>query len=247
MARSTPAQKPRGLASSSSMFFFLKAFQYQQGCTARDRGIGEVECRKIMLTPVELQKVHHIAIRDPIDQIAQRAAEDHAQRQREQGLRSMPAQQPDYPDRSGYRDDAEQPALHPARIAEKAERRAGIMRQHQIEYAENIQAFAIAKMAGDPRLAQLVENNNQCAQGEPLGKGHLHHFNPNQNPPPLSPPLSGGKPTSSPDKPVLSLSKRGRVGGVLRILPHLAATEQIAHATSDRKSTRLNSSHSQNS
>src|SRR3990172_11787525 len=231
MARSTPAQKPRGLANSSSMFFSHKAFQYQQSCPAGDCGIGKVVCRKIMLTPVKLQKVHHITIRQAIDQIAQRAAKYHAQRKGEQSLRNMSAQQPDYPDRSDYRDDAEQPALHPARIAEKAERRAGIMRQHQIDYAENIQAFAIAKMAGDPRLAQLVENNNQCAQGEPLGKGHLHHFNPNQNPTPLSPPLSGGKPTSSPDKPVLSLSKRGGGGGVLRILPHLAATEQIAHAT----------------
>ena len=35
-----------------------------------------------MLTPVERQKIDHIAIRDAIDQVAQRAAENQAQRQR---------------------------------------------------------------------------------------------------------------------------------------------------------------------
>ena len=96
------------------------------------------------------------------------AAENQAQRQCEQCLRAVSAQQPDDPHRSDDGDDAEQPALHPARIAEEAERRAGVMRQHQIEYADDVKTFAIGKVAGDPQLAGLVEHDDQRTQGEPF-------------------------------------------------------------------------------
>src|ERR1022692_4314656 len=97
MARSTPAQKPRGLASNSSMFILLETVQNQQKSAAGDRRIGKIERRKIMLIPMKRQKVHHITIRNSIDQVAQRAAEYHAQREGKQHVRLVFAQQPDYP------------------------------------------------------------------------------------------------------------------------------------------------------
>src|SRR5512145_2218437 len=102
MARSTPAQKPRGLASSSSMFFPREAIPDQQCRAAGDGGICQVECRKVVGVPMEVEEIHHVSIRDAVNQVADCPAEDECQREAEQLLRLVLAQQPDYPHR---RDD----------------------------------------------------------------------------------------------------------------------------------------------
>src|SRR5689334_17358877 len=99
MARSTPAQKPRGLASNMRMpastsgscpglapRFQQRVQQYQPG-TDGDATVCHIECRKPVLTPVHQQEIDHIAVPQPVDDIAQRTADYENQASRLQLLR----------------------------------------------------------------------------------------------------------------------------------------------------------------
>src|SRR3990172_9236332 len=96
MARSTPAQKPRGLASSTSMSFssvFICAFYCRaasacrrrarakavedEQCRAdRDRTVGEVERRPVVAEGVNIEEVHHVSERNAVPEVPERPAED---------------------------------------------------------------------------------------------------------------------------------------------------------------------------
>src|SRR5487761_2425633 len=83
MARSTPAQKPRGLASNRSMIFSFEAIPDQQRSTAGDRRVGQIECGEVGAAPIEIEEVHHITVSDAVNQIAQRPAKNECQRKAE--------------------------------------------------------------------------------------------------------------------------------------------------------------------
>src|SRR5215471_10865544 len=141
IARSTPAQKPRGLASSScisraSMRTPLpQAVEDQQSGADSDRAVGDVErrkriqprqsCRTSRQEIMEQQEIDHFPDSRPIPQITQRPAEDQAQAPAVQAV-SASAQQPD--DESGRSDCkcAEQIPLPARGTAEEAECCAGI-------------------------------------------------------------------------------------------------------------------------
>src|SRR5690348_294437 len=92
IARSTPAQKPRGFASriSISVAPFHLVFLADGGLVmplpetvddkrsgaARDRAVGDVEGRVTPAAPVEEQEVDDVAEHQAIVQIAKRAADD---------------------------------------------------------------------------------------------------------------------------------------------------------------------------
>src|SRR5512145_2247645 len=85
IARSTPAQKPRGLASTISMrrlsaLFGLAALkeaeQHQADRTAHDRRVGDVERRPGEALVIPLDEVDDVAVLDAVDQVAQGAADD---------------------------------------------------------------------------------------------------------------------------------------------------------------------------
>ena len=63
---------------------------------------------------MHLQEVDHVAVHQPVDHVADRAAEDAGQREREQLLPGVRPQHPDDEDRRGDADGGEEPAL-PAR------------------------------------------------------------------------------------------------------------------------------------
>src|SRR5512145_2285328 len=86
MARSTPAQKPRGLASSICMSLAFETIPDQQRGTAGNGGVGQIERGKVVTAPVEVEEVHHVTVGDAVDQVAQRAAENEGQRETEQLL-----------------------------------------------------------------------------------------------------------------------------------------------------------------
>src|SRR3546814_18767252 len=74
IARSTPAQKPRGLARMTSMRRILlrraaglglaaeQAIQRDSDRAADDRGVGDVERRPVPVLPVPLDEVDHVAV-----------------------------------------------------------------------------------------------------------------------------------------------------------------------------------------
>src|SRR5213075_1269006 len=94
MARSTPAQNPRGLASSTftaslrdllARLALAPAFedgvQDHQARPDRDGGVGDVEGREPRGVPEEQQEVDDVPEAQPVDDVADGAAED----QREPG------------------------------------------------------------------------------------------------------------------------------------------------------------------
>src|SRR5258706_10306384 len=84
MARSTPAQKPRGLASRTSMpsiLGFLRGaggaqpVENQQSRSDRDRRVGQVEGPEMPAEDVEVEKIHDMAESDPVPEVAERPAQ----------------------------------------------------------------------------------------------------------------------------------------------------------------------------
>src|SRR5258706_1605934 len=126
MARSTPAQKPRGLASRTRMKLPRKdanytilaafspgrprahAFPHQQDRAACDRGIGDVESRPVPSPRVKIEKIHDRPDEDAIDHVADRTSEYQTQCQTKQRLARMFVQQPNHPDRCDDRDGDKQ-------------------------------------------------------------------------------------------------------------------------------------------
>src|SRR6476646_7013343 len=103
IARSTPAQKPRGLASRMSISDLssratggsplAKTVDDQCGGADCDCAVGDVERRKIPAAVMDEQEVDDVTERQAIVQIAERAADD----QREAGAKeagAAAAQQP---------------------------------------------------------------------------------------------------------------------------------------------------------
>jgi hypothetical protein len=76
MARSTPAQNPRGLANKFASgifaaFGFEQRIQQQTRRADRDRRIRDVECRKIRPIPVEVDEIDDMPQANPVDDVAQ--------------------------------------------------------------------------------------------------------------------------------------------------------------------------------
>src|SRR5258708_24016201 len=99
IARSTPAQKQRGLASSTSMRPILgllrgagrtQSVEDQQCRAHRDRRIGEIEGPEMPAEGVKVEKIHDVAEGDPIPEIAERSAEYPGKSRREKALARMP-------------------------------------------------------------------------------------------------------------------------------------------------------------
>src|ERR1700722_18780801 len=77
MARSTPAQKPRGLANRICIGFlpsFEQCVQQKTRRAYRDGRIGHVKGRKIRAIPVKVNEIDDMPEPDAVHQIAQRAA-----------------------------------------------------------------------------------------------------------------------------------------------------------------------------
>src|SRR5690606_12982612 len=93
----------RLLASSSMAILRLGALalttptpdfvDQQQDGTAGDGHVSDVECRKVPILPVEEQKIHHMAVQQAVDRVAERAAQDARQCGAEQGRVGVLAEQ----------------------------------------------------------------------------------------------------------------------------------------------------------
>src|ERR1700722_8737335 len=99
IARSTPAQNPRGLANRICIRFlpsFNQCIQ-QKTCRAhRNGGIGHVECRKIRSIPMKVNEVDDMTQADAINEIAERPAEHEREPAGQQPMcAALQSQQPD--------------------------------------------------------------------------------------------------------------------------------------------------------
>src|ERR671931_1631834 len=63
-------------SSASSPFMLHEAFEDEEHRSDGDRGVGHVERRPVPARRVEVEEVHHLAIAETVDKVAERAAQD---------------------------------------------------------------------------------------------------------------------------------------------------------------------------
>src|SRR5690349_18398627 len=140
MARSTPAQKPRGLASRISMTAILRlprcsglkhSVEYQQSRSDRDRRIRQVEGPEMPPQGVEVEKIDDMAEGDPVPEVAERPAQYERETRREQALLRMPREHRHDDRRRDDGDGDEERPLPAPGVGEEAERGAAVVREHQ--------------------------------------------------------------------------------------------------------------------
>ena len=139
----------------------------QQHHANSDRGIGDIEGRPVPASDMEIQEIDYGAEAQPVDDVAERPAEHQRQRGRHQAFRCMVADHDDQPGGNGQREDDEKPFLPAAGPGEKAEGGTAVEDQHEIEEARDRQAFAEMKAGQHPKLAGLIERNDQRSKTEP--------------------------------------------------------------------------------
>src|SRR5712675_1164095 len=178
MARSTPAQKPRGLARRTSMIPILglsrgpgraQPVEDQQRRANRDRRIGEIESPEMPAEGMEVEKIHGVTEGNPVPQIAERTAEYQGESRGENPLARMPGKQEHDGGGRCNRDPDEERPLPAARIGEKAERRAAVVREHQIEERRDLAHLAEAQARADRGLARLVRQSEEQRERKPRG------------------------------------------------------------------------------
>ncbi len=118
MARSTPAQNPRGLANSICISFpssFEQGIQQKTGGADGNGRIRHVECWKIRPIPVKVNEIDDMPQANAVNYIAKGAPENECQPACQQRVRAAPqAQQPHDDAEADYTCEAdEHPALPP--------------------------------------------------------------------------------------------------------------------------------------
>src|SRR5882724_3905408 len=93
MARSTPAQNPRGLANRICIRFslsFKQGIQQQTGGADGNGRIRHVKSRKIRPIPVKVNEIDDISQSNAVYDIAEGAAQHQGQPAGQQSVRSLP-------------------------------------------------------------------------------------------------------------------------------------------------------------
>src|SRR5580765_6310613 len=176
IARSTPAQNPRGLARRTSMASILgllrgagraQPVEDQQARPDGDRRVGEIERPEMPAEGMEIEKIDDVAEDDPVPEIAERAPQYQRKAGGEQALARMPHEH--HHDHGGGedRDTDEKRALPAPGFREKAERGAAVVRKNQIEEAGNPARFADVEIFADHALARVIGDSDQRGDREP--------------------------------------------------------------------------------
>src|SRR6266705_848919 len=176
IARSTPAQKPRGLASSTSMRPILgllrgaartQSVEDQQYRAYGDRRIGEIEGPEMPAEGVKVEKIHHVAEGDPVPEIAERSSEHQGKSRREKALARMPGEEEHDGGGRSDGDPDEKRSLPAARVGEEAERGAAVVREHQVEERRDLAHLAEAQASADRVIDSLVSEREEQREREP--------------------------------------------------------------------------------
>src|SRR6266849_6949065 len=116
---------------------------------------------------VEVEKIHHVAEGHPVPEIAERSAEYHRESRGEKALARMPGGEEHDGGGRGDGDPDEEHPLPAARVCEKAERRAAVVREHEIEERRDLADLAQAQARADRGLARLVREREDEREREP--------------------------------------------------------------------------------
>ena len=187
MARSTPAQKPRGLARRTSMGrstgkrarfypaasplpaarFPRRPSRISSAGADRDRGVGDVERRKVPAAGVQQHEVDDVSELDAVPEVPDRAAEDEREPGAEQPLPRVAQQEPSDQRDRGDRDHDEEGSLPAARAGEEAERGAGVEDEHEVGERDDRNPLTRRERRLDERLRRLVGGDDDGRDREP--------------------------------------------------------------------------------
>ena len=117
---------------------------------------------------MKIQKIHHIAVQQSVDHIANRPAQNADQRKGKQFLPGVGAQHPQDHDHRHGAYPSQKPALPARCISQKRESRAAVVHPYQVEKIGYVPAFAQTVVADHQHLGELVGQHNQAGQCQPV-------------------------------------------------------------------------------
>src|ERR1700733_13825617 len=172
IARSTPAQNPRGLANRICIRFlpsFKQGIQQKTGRAHRNGGIGHVECRKIRSIPMKVNEVYDMPQADTVNEIAERPAEHEREPAGQQSMRAALQSQQPHNDANAHDNGKsdEQPALPAGCGSQKAERSAHIVHPRNVEDRQYADVLEFTEVLRDIALADLIRQNYADREEQP--------------------------------------------------------------------------------
>src|SRR3989344_4903243 len=125
--RRAVARLARGMPVASALAPHAKQLiQNETRCPQRDGRVRHVERRKAPAANMEVQKVHDIAVHQPVHHIAHRAAQMAPGREAEEVLPGVGTQLPHDEERGCHADAGEQPPLPAPRVRQERKRSAQV-------------------------------------------------------------------------------------------------------------------------
>jgi hypothetical protein len=137
----------------------------------RDGAVRDVECREIRRAPVRVDEIDHVAVDDAVHDVAEGAAKNERQRQRQQFLTAGRAPDPDdQHDAHHATESYEEPALPARSPGQHAERRARVVQQREIEHRQHYDPVVQLQESRHHELGRLVECDHRQRDPQPGGR-----------------------------------------------------------------------------
>ena len=155
----------------------------EQDGADRDGGVGHIEGRPVEAGGVPLDEIDNGTEAHAVNHIAQGAAHDEGQGQREQLLLRMPPDLDSHPGRNTQRQDGKEPALPAWLISQEAKGSARVESQHPVPERRNVDGFAELDVVEDDPLAELIEDDDQAGKVIPAIRGVFHASQSSSNKP----------------------------------------------------------------
>ncbi len=126
-----------------------------------DRAIGDVEGRPVISGDMEIQEIHDTAIEQPVQRIAERAADDKSAGNRHQAGAGLAQQEPPDAERDGDRQCGQNERSGRRIVAEQAETDAAIVNQNQVEEGRHLNRPSAAFKDGqNPGFGYLIRRED---------------------------------------------------------------------------------------
>ena len=135
--------------------------QHEQRGAADDEDVRQIEGGPVHVAPMQVEVVDHGADAQPVDDIAERAADQTHVGSRFESAANAAPQQYGECNADGEADRGQRVALPAARVGEERERRAGVEDMDKIEPGGDGDAFAQRQIRGDHPLDALIQHEEQ--------------------------------------------------------------------------------------
>src|SRR5690554_7842274 len=117
-------------------------------------------------------------MRETVDHVAERAADNQAERQRQHGLVLMATQHYGQPGADHECEDGEKPALPTWLVGEKTERRPWVIDQYKLEKIRQGNGVAVIQREKHQPFRGLIGRDDERGQREPSDQTRIHRAEP---------------------------------------------------------------------